>query len=242
MYKLDRKWIITQGIVLLGFSLMVGLVFYDNVAGAVAGFVAIPFIFKQNKDNYIQMQKRIFRKEFKDVIELMSANLNAGYSLENAVVAASNEINKGTFKYKYMNRELAYIVNGMKYSYSVEDLFVKLGEKSEIEEVEEFGGLLSSAKKYGGNIIMLIKQTRDNLTQKSVVEMEIDTTISSKRLEGRVMLVMPFAIIIYMKLTNSSYIDGLYQGAGGRIIMTVIFGLWLLSKCMIDKIVKAVEI
>lgn len=242
MFKTDEKWLAKQILGFCGFSLLLGYILYNSVWGIFAVLPVIPYMFKLNKKKYVDQEKKIFLREFKEAIEHISANLNAGYSLENAVVGACVEMNKDTSETKYIGKQLEHIVNGVKYSYSVEELFVSLGEECDLDEVKEFGGLLSAAKKYGGNIMLLIKQTRDNITQKSIVELETDTTIASKRLEGQVMLVMPFAIVLYMKLTNSSYIDGLYQGVAGRVVMTVVFFAWFFAKCMIDKIVNDVAI
>jgi tight adherence protein B len=64
------------------------------------------------------------------------------------------------------------------------------------------------------------------------VENEIDTMITSKRLEQRIMCIMPFAIVAYLRLTNGTYISGMYGNLPGIIAMTIcliviaVSGLW----------------
>ena len=241
MYSPERKWVAKTVAILIAFASFVGCVFYDSVLWGAVTLPVMLMLYKQFKVEYINSQKQIMRKEFKEAIEVMSGSLSAGYSLESAVIAAEKELSKAGRNSVYMIDMLGHINNGVKCGYSVENLFVALGEESEISEISEFGQLIAAAKKYGGNIILLIMKTRDSITQKSVIEMEINTAIAQKSLEGKIMLFMPFGIILYMKLTDSSYIDGLYQGIFGRAIMTVAFYLWFLAKCMIDKIIRSVE-
>ena len=67
----------------------------------------------------------------------------------------------------------------------------------------------------------LIRQTAGNISQKQLVELEIMTTIAAKNLEGKIMLIMPMAIMFYMKLTNQEYIEILYEQLFGRIVMSI---------------------
>lgn len=241
MYSTDKKWVMKTICYLIGFDLLIGYVLFDSVFYGLLAAPLFPFFYKEQKQRYLRAQKDIMRKEFKDVIEVMSGSLSAGYSLENAVLSAEIEMGKATNEIIYMGKELNQINNGIKLGYRVEDMFIKLGEKSEISEIEEFGQLISAAKKYGGNIIQLIKRTHDNITQKSVIELEIKTMIASKNLEGKIMLAMPFGIILYMRMTNSSYIEGLYNNILGKIIMVVALYVWFAAKCMIEKIIRSVE-
>lgn len=45
--------------------------------------------------------------------------------------------------------------------------------------------------------------------------------VSGKRLEQRIMCLMPFGIIMYLRLTNETYISGLYGNFVGIVVMSV---------------------
>ena len=50
--------------------------------------------------------------------------------------------------------------------------------------------------------------------------------IAGKRMEGRIMSIIPLAMILYFWLTSPGFLDCLYQAAG-RGVMTVLLLLYL---------------
>ena len=56
---------------------------------------------------------------------------------------------------------------------------------------------------------------------------------AQKKLEGKIMLVAPFAIVAYMRLTNPGYLDLLYNTIFGHFVMgitliiIVLLGIWM---------------
>ena len=117
-------------------------------------------------------------------------------------------------------------------------MLLDLGTRSDVRDILDFARLIVSTKIYGGNIVSIIRQTAGNIAEKHMVEEEINTIIASKKLEGRIMLMMPFLIIIYMKLTNSGYMDIMYRTALGNIVMCISLIFIILSGFLINKIVK----
>ena len=90
-----------------------------------------------------------------------------------------------------------------------------------LEKSVEFAQVVSVGKKSGGDTIRIIKRMTDNITRKGDIENEIDTMVSGKRLEQRIMCLMPFGIIMYLRLTNETYISGLYGNFVGIVVMSV---------------------
>ena len=70
-------------------------------------------------------------------------------------------------------------------------------------------------------VVQIMKTTAAGIARKVEVEMEIATMIAAKRYEQRIMLVIPFLIIGYLRMVNQSYICILYEGVAGRIVMTL---------------------
>ena len=87
-------------------------------------------------------------------------------------------------------------------------------------------------------MIKLIKQTAINFSEKHQVEMEIKTMISAKKLEGRIMLIAPLAIVLYMRMTNGEYMRILYETGMGRMVMTICFGIVVVAGMLIEKIIN----
>ena len=52
--------------------------------------------------------------------------------------------------------------------------------------------MIEAAKRYGGNIPYLIRQMVRQMQESELVELEIQTVLAAKKLEGRIMLFVPF--------------------------------------------------
>ena len=113
-----------------------------------------------------------------------------------------------------------------------------LATRSGVDDIKDFAKLISTTKIYGGNMVAVIRQTVTNLSEKYMVEEEIETVISAKKLEGKIMLLMPFLIVLYMKLTNKEYMNVIYESTLGNVLMTTGLIIVLAAGLAIDKIVK----
>lgn len=209
--------------------------FYDSAVGMFVAVPLIPVLWKRNKGKIRLEEKAQMKEEFRDAMVMVSGNLNAGYSLENAFLQVYKT---NASEYVRMNRELERIANGLSYSNRIEALLLELGKRWDIAEIINFAKLIEAAKQYGGNIPQLIRQMTTNFSDIQETEMEIDTVIAAKRMEGTVMIAVPFGIMLMLRLINTSYIEVIYQTIAGRIWMTVCLVVIFLCKLWIEKIVR----
>lgn len=70
-----------------------------------------------------------------------------------------------------------------------------------------------------------------------MLETEIDTLVAAKRLEGHIMLAVPFFILVYLRVLNPDYVQPLYT-AGGSIVMTICMVVISVAAVWIEKIVR----
>ena len=238
LYIPDRAWCVQElvKIGIIGFLIL--YLFYDSFVWI---FLVVPIgivIWRNDDKRFIEKRKDRVISEFKDMISFLSGNLNVGYSLENSFVRTVSELSKLYENECLIDTELKTILRGMRYGERLEEMLLTFGERSEIAEIKECAGLIDVTKLYGGDMIRVIHQVSRNLDEQHIAKNEIDTTIAAKRLEGRVMLCMPFAIIMYMKITNAGYMDVLYATGYGRIIMTIAVLLILVSYGLIARITR----
>lgn len=240
-YMPDNKWLVLEIFKLLAIWGIATFLFYNSVYGAVltVPLVGILFFF-DIKDYQIRQKKKIIA-EFKNVITLVSGNLNAGYSLENSWVEARKDYKSIYGCNSNFARELDVIVNGISINKSIVDMLRQIGIKLEIKEINEFANVIEIANRYGGNMMAIIRQTSINLSDKKTIEDEIDTLVSSKKLESLIMLYMPFLMLAYLRITNPGYLDVLYETLTGRMIMSFCFGIVIVSYIWMRKILKIVD-
>ncbi len=234
-YKPTLLWWVLEVLKISLICIVVAELFYDRLW--VAG-VLLPvglLIIRNDKKAYKKRVMDKLKSEFSQLITLLSGSLNAGYSLEQGLKKAYEDM-AGDQDFQLIERELALIINGLNLNKDPEQLLLEMGDRCQVENVTELAGLIATAKHYGGNMNMLIGKAKKNMKDKLMVEREIETLISAKRLEGNIMLCMPFVIVLYMRFTNGSYIHMLYDSVAGNVVATVA----LLVVLVCGEIIKAI--
>lgn len=76
--------------------------------------------------------------------------------------------------------------------------------------------------------------TAARISEKNELMEAIQTEISGKRMEQKVMNLMPLFILLYVDVSFGGYLDGLYHNIAGAAVMTaclvVYIGAYLLSE------------
>lgn len=215
-----------QSLLLCG---MADYLFYQNSWLMVA---AIPLLFgflRLKKKTLIQERKKNLNYQFKDALNAMSVAVQAGYSAENAVSACARDLERLYPKDADIVREFHYIEAQMKVSVPVEELFLNLGDRCRIEDIENFAAVFFTAKRTGGDMNRIIQTCSRMLGDKIDVRKEIETTLVAKKAEQMIMSLMPAGIILYLKLTSPGFLSVLYGNAFGVCAMTLCLGIYTLS-------------
>ena len=176
---------------------------------------------KKYKEKLKNERKEKLSKEFCDVLQSVKSSLASGNSLENAFRDSGRELVMIHGRDCYMIKELTNIVNQLSVNIPLEIIIEDFGKRSQIEDIQLFSEILKYAKRSGGNIIGIITKTIDTINAKNNVKTDIDTMISGKKYEQKIMNIMPFFIIVYLKMSGGTMLDPLYGNLIGIIVMTV---------------------
>ena len=214
---------------LLGGALTGGLVtwlcYRSVLASPLAAAIAAGFIW-QRKRTLLEEKKRRLHYHFKDFISALHISLRAGYSVENGVRSARADLEKLYGKEDIMVQELAEIVGQMEFQVPVEQLFLELGRRSQIEDIRTFGEVLLIAKRTGGNLSGVLQDTWRTLCEKIDTRQEIDTVIASKKYEQNLMSIMPAAIILYLRFSFAGFLEQPYGHFTVVVITSVCLAIY----------------
>ena len=94
------------------------------------------------------------------------------------------------------------------------------------------------AKRSGGDFVQIIHGTVESIRDKIQVEEEILTMIAEKRLEQKVMNVIPLFLLLYLDLISPGYLDILYGNLFGIIVMTISLGGYGAAILLSERIAK----
>lgn len=220
LYKPNISWYVGEVIKLALIAAVTSYCFYASAYGLLAAIPITGYLYFQDYRECIERNKKRFMRDFRELLQIVDSNICAGRSLENSFMEAKTECCNRQDMGTVMQQEISWLVRGLQLNRGMEELLIEMGEKSEIDEIKSFAGLVNIAKLHGGNLSGLIRQFISNVSRKKLLEEEIETMMSAKKLEGMIMVVMPYAIVIYMRLTGAEYMNAMYTTVVGRVVMS----------------------
>lgn len=210
-----------------GVTLVTAWLYYRSGWAAVILLPMGAFYYRSLEKESMEKRKSEFLVQFKEGIQSMSASLRAGYSVENAMKETYKEMLRMYEKDEMICREFAYMVQQIQVRIPAEEIFEELAGRVRLEDVRNFANVFAAAKRNGGDMMEIIKNTANQIGDKIDVKREIDTMLAAKRYEFRVMSVIPYAIIAYMTLSFPEFMGCLYGNAIGTGVMSICLGIYI---------------
>lgn len=189
------------------------------------------------KKKYLK-KKRLEKlsSEFKEGIAVLSSSLSSGYSVENAFSASLKELKILYSEKSLIVQEFQYIVHQLGMNRPVEQLLSDFGKRSGLDDIENFAEVFSAAKRSGGRLSSIMAYTAGIIRDRMEVKEEIRTLTAARRLEQKIMNILPFCIVLYIEAASPGFFDQMYVTMFGRILMTVCLIVYVVSVFMAEKI------
>lgn len=206
------------------------ILFYKNIVLVI--LVGIPVFFLGYaglKKEWKQQYKWQMNLEFKEGLRGIAAALSAGYSIENAIGESQKDLETLYGKDCVLVREFQMIRSQLKLNQPIEKVFDDFAKRSEVEDIRSFAEVFRTARRSGGDLVAITKITSDRIGEKIEVKREINTILAGKKLEGRIMNLVPLGMILYFWLCSPGFLDCLYEGVKGRMVMTLFLVVYLLA-------------
>lgn len=185
-------------------------------------------------------QELYFLEQFKECILSVAASLRAGYAVENAFLESMGDMKMMFGNNCEMVEQLILLQKGLRNNETLEGLLYAMAKRRENMDVHEFAEVFSIAKRSSGNVTETIIIYSSIITRKLEGTREIQTLLAAKRLEQKVMNVMPFVIVLYLEYSNPGYFDMMFHNWQGGLIMTGCLVGYLVAFAMAEQIfVKA---
>ena len=176
------------------YIVMIAWLFFDRIAFAI---LLIPYLFvfmKQQRIHKVHREKEKLRKEFREMMISIGNSLSAGYSIENALKTAKNDLEMYE-EHSLLAKELQLLINKLKMNEPVDNLLFDMAE---------------------------------HLSQAIQTKEEIHTMIAAKQMEKKIMSVMPYFILLYVRIANPGYFDILYESFAGVLVAVIsLLCLWI---------------
>lgn len=207
--------------------LLILYVFYETLLPAPLIFPVWILFMKDWITDRSKKKEMEFREQFRDSIQYLSSALRAGYSIENAFRETEKDLASIYGKDTRIRKEFIRMIRGLEMNSSAVRVMEEFAVRTGQEDVESFVNVFAASKTSGGDSISVIRNSVGIITEKMDTEKEIQVLIASKKLEFHIMCIVPFAIILYMKLTFGEFLSVLYGNAIGASVMTVCLAAYI---------------
>jgi tight adherence protein B len=188
-----------------------------SLISSLLAFFYLPFALK----NKIKKIKNELLFQFKSFLEYLSTNISAGKSFESSLPVIKKELVFIFGENSLIDNEIEYMIKKLDFNENLTDIFNDFAQRADIDDIKNFATVLSVFQKTGGNFTDILKNTCNIINDKIEIKQEIEIHIAQKKLESRIMGIMPFIIILILSLSTGDFISPVFNTIGGRIVMTI---------------------
>lgn len=220
----------------IGILALFSYVFYRSWIVLVLLLPALlPYLLYRRR-SFVKKRKEELLLQFREMMRAVIAGLQAGYSIENAFLHAQEDLRLLYGAGAMICEELQHINRELRNNKNLEDVLKDLAERSHSQDIKDFAEVFRIAKRSGGDLPGILKNTADLISEKIEVRREIATTISVKKMEQKIMDLVPFGIILYIDATTPGFFNALYHNAFGVLLMSVLLVVYLAAYLLAEKI------
>lgn len=181
-------------------------------------------------------RQHLYLEQFKECVLSVLGAIRAGYAVENAFTESIMDMEIMYGKDCWIAKEVRIICRGVRNNKTLEGALAELGRKSRLTEISEFAEVFSIAKRNSGNIPETIELYSKVISDHLELIAELETLLAAKRLEQKVMNIMPFLIVLYLEYTNRGYFDMMYHNLTGVVIMTGCLLVYMAAFALAERI------
>lgn len=200
----------------------VGMIFYQNIIlSLLLALFSLRFP-RIRTMQIIKSRKKMLNVQFKDLLYSLSSSMVAGRSLASAFGDAARDL-----QVLYPDpetpimQEVRYIVRELEMGETVEDAVAQFAERAHLDDVTSFSDVIRTCNRSGGNLIEVIRNTSQIISDKIETKNEIETSIEAKKFESRILCAMPIAMVLLLSVTSPDYMAPVFHTLQGTVVMTI---------------------
>lgn len=178
----------------------------------------------------------LYLEQFKECIFSVVGAVRAGYAVENAFAESVQDLETLYGKECHMSGELRMLCREIQNNMSLEEALTDLAMRSGLSEIREFAEVFAISKRNSGNVTETMELYSRMITERLELVGQLETLLAAKRLEQKVMNVMPFFILGYLDIANPGYFNMMYHNLTGIAIMTGCLVVYLAAFVISEKI------
>jgi tight adherence protein B len=234
---------------------VVGLIFYsgmfaDSYGGpttatyiansiffVLTGFAAVKFLVPLYRTNRAERRYAKLERQFLSLLDSLAASLVSGSNIPMAFENAHKDLLVQYDASDYIIDEVKQVLDGIEQNIGIDVMLHDFGLRSGNENIVNFSDVFYTCYSKGGNMQTTIIRTHSSIREKILIYEEIQTKLTSNKMQLNVMSVMPIGIVAMLRATNPMFAEAFAQPIG-VLANTVAIGIFIGAYIYGTKIIK----
>ncbi|GHT65593.1 hypothetical protein AGMMS50222_05930 [Endomicrobiia bacterium] len=184
------------------------------------------------KDKNKRKRTNLIDKQVVEALTIIKNLLQAGQSLQNALLTAKNELNEPIkFEFKQMSDSLALGI-------SLEKALEELSRKTESKEFKLMLDTIRISKDTGASVKDIFDKIIDSTSRRIDVRSKINALTAQGKMSGNIVSVMPFIVVFLMYIIEPDMIKPLFVTLPGSILLLIVVAMVLAGSFVIRKMTE----
>ena len=107
-----------------------------------------------------------------------------------------------------------------------------------MEDIKNFVDVYLACRTTGADLETVIGNSTEILMDKIDIEKEIRALTAQKQFEGKIITVMPVAVVVLLNILSPDYLSVMYSTLTGRLLMTLSLAGIAVSYIMTQKLMR----
>lgn len=172
-----------------------------SIVGVIAGLLFVP----SRTKSIVQKRQKELGHQFRDMLDALNVSIGSGKNVTDSFFAVYEDLKIQYESDAFILKELEVILSGIQNNIAIEDLLADFGKRSNVEDIKSFADVFKISYRKGGNIKDIIRNTHSIISDKMEISEEIETLVSSNRLEQKIMIVLPIGLIAVIKMMSPEF-------------------------------------
>ena len=101
--------------------------------------------------------------------------------------------------------EVRELIDGVNNNINIEVMLEDFGIRSDIPDITNFATVFATCYRTGGDIKSVVRRTTDIISEKILISSEIETAMTSNKMQMNIMTILPIVIIGMMRLMSQDF-------------------------------------
>lgn len=233
-YHLDTFILLTAGLVLIGYSGSLLLpripLLISVIIAAVSG--AIPFMYVSIMK---EQRRRKFMRQLPEALGLIARSMKAGHGFTTGLKMAADEFDDP------LGTEFGETLDLINFGVSVSDALKNLANRVDCPDIRYFSVSVILQRETGGNLAEILESIAHIIRERFKLQDKIRVLSAEARLSAKILIAIPFIIVVVLSFMNPEYIDPLLTEPLGRkmaaiAVVMMLIGILVMRRMVVIKV------